>query len=561
MSEPTRPIRPPTVDRDGSLVAHTVATPKSFKVRALVTVAPRKVIPVIFVPGIMGTNLRVKRDAVRDPDSEVEPGAAVWRAPTGGKAGALEALKWLNRNPRQRQLALNAKSLEVDDGGLIELPAGPTAPGDSPSPPPSLETLRERGWGEVHAGSYGKLLAALEGHLNSTFNVNASGGRQTRLHWQRLMKYDTRLWDVRGTKRLSDEELVKYAAYQYPVYAVGYNWLQSCARSADRLEQRINEIIAFWKDRKHQCEQVILVTHSMGGLVARACAKRIPHKIAGIVHGAMPSVGAPVAYRRIACGTEVAYSGDQFKDELEATGFSVIAGSSAAETTAVMATAPGVLELLPNQSYPGPWLHLRTVSVVNKEKQYHDWVNLPAGSPYAMYRDLQAWYRLIDPALADPANLYGKGRVERAIGLAIDQAEQFHTKVLDGYYHPNTYAFYGADTNHRAFSRISWIAEDKPVAGRVALTPAMVRDARTKSRLPDGGRCVEIAGHILEFKPDVQDAFGDGTVPEASGACTGATLKQVFRPVAGFDHQASYEQADVLELTKHLIAKIVQDVK
>jgi hypothetical protein len=31
--------------------------------------------------------------------------------------------------------------------------------------------------------------------------------------------------------------------------------------------------------------------------------------------------------------------------------------------------------------------------------------------------------------------------------------------------------------------------------------------------------------------------------------------------VAGFDHQASYEQADVLELTQHLIAKIVQDVK
>jgi hypothetical protein len=79
--------------------------------------------------------------------------------------------------------------------------------------------------------------------------------------------------------------------------------------------------------------------------------------------------------------------------------------------------------------------------------------------------------------------------------------------------------------------------------------------------LPDGGRCVDIAGHILEFKPDVQDALGDGTVPEASGACTGATLKQVFRPVAGFDHQASYEQADVLELTQHLIAKIVQDVK
>jgi hypothetical protein len=60
MSEPTRPIRQPTVDTDGSLLAHTVATPKSFKVRAKVTVGSRKVIPVIFVPGIMGTNLRAR---------------------------------------------------------------------------------------------------------------------------------------------------------------------------------------------------------------------------------------------------------------------------------------------------------------------------------------------------------------------------------------------------------------------------------------------------------------------------------------------------------------------
>jgi pimeloyl-ACP methyl ester carboxylesterase len=560
MSEPTRPIRPPTVDRDGSLVAHTVATPRSFKVRALVTVAPRKVIPVIFVPGIMGSNLRVRRDAVADPKSEVKPGEAVWRAPNGKQAGTLEVIKWLNRNPRQRQLALNPKTLEVDDSGLIEAPDTSHEPDDSPGPAPSVQTLRERGWGEIHWDSYGKLLGELERHLNSTFSVDASGKRQIRKHWRAVMKCDPARWGVRSVAPLTEDDLEKYAAYQYPLYAVGYNWLQSCNKSADRLEQRINEIIAFWKSRKHQCEQVILVTHSMGGLVARACAKRIPDKIAGIVHGAMPSLGAPVAYRRIACGTEMSSPGNGLKDELTAAGFGLIAGGSAAETTAVMATAPGVLELLPNHSYAQPWLHLRTVSVVNREKQYHDWVNLPSGSPYALYRDLQAWYRVIDPTLADPANVYGKGRVERAIGVAIDQAEQLHTKILDNYYHPNTYAYYGADSDHKTFSRISWIAEDKPVAGRVALTPALVREAKPKSRLPDGGRWVEIAGHILEFKPDVQDAAGDGTVPEASGACTGGALKRVFPPI-GFEHQNSYEQEHILLLTQYLIAKIVQDVK
>jgi hypothetical protein len=243
-----------------------------------------------------------------------------------------------------------------------------------------------------------------------------------------------------------------------------------------------------------------------------------------------------------------------------ATGFALIAGGSAAETTAVMATAPGILELLPNHLYPRPWLHLRTVSVVNREKQYHDWVNLPAASPYPFYRDVQSWYRLIDPALADPANLSGKAGAERAIGAAIDQAEQFHTKVLGDYYHPNTYAYYGADPKHPTYSRICWIADDKPVASRVPLTPASLKTARPRNRTPDGGRCVEVEGQILEFKPDIQDAPGDGTVPENSGACAGATLKQVFA-TRGFEHQQSYEPEYILLLTQHLIAKIVQDVK
>jgi pimeloyl-ACP methyl ester carboxylesterase len=560
MTEPTRPVRPPTVDRDGSLVAHTVATPKSFKVRALVTVAPRKVIPVILVPGIMGSNLRVRRDGGAPAGASVRPGEAVWRAPNGYGSGALEAAKWLNRDPRQRQLILNPDTVEVDDGGEIDIPAASIESEGSSLPPPSLDELRQRGWGEVHAGSYGKLLVELERHLNSTFSVDASGKRQIRRHWKRVLDCDPARWGVRNVSPLTEQELEKFATYQYPLYAVGYNWLQSCGSAAQRLEQRTHEIIAFWKSRKHDCDQVILVTHSMGGLVARACAKRIPGLIAGIVHGAMPAAGAPVAYRRIACGTEMSTPGNELKDEVVSTGFGLIAGGSAADTTAVMATAPGVLELLPNHLYPRPWLHLRTVSVVNKGKQYHDWVNLPTGSPYSFYRDVESWYRLIDPALADPARMHGTAGPGLAIAAAIDEAEQFHTRQLDNYFHPNTYAYYGVDASRRTFSRISWIADDKPLASRVALTPAMLKSARPTVRLPDGGRCVELAGQVLEFSPDVQDAPGDGTVPEKSGACAGGMLKQLF-PMDGFQHQNSYDAEDILLLTQHLVAKIVQDVK
>jgi pimeloyl-ACP methyl ester carboxylesterase len=544
MSEPTRPIHQPTVDRDGSLVAHTVATPRSFKIRALMVVPPRRVIPVILVPGIMGTNLRMRRDAGVPDDVGLHAGAPAWRAPNGTFEGILAVRSWSKRDPRQRQLILNADTLEVDDDGEIDVSDALLERAD----------LKSRGWGEVHAESYGPLLSELQRHLNMTFRSDGDGKRRLCEHWQHVIDCDPARWGVRKLAALTESELEKHAAFQYPVYAVGYNWLQSCAQSAERLERRINEIIAFWQSRKHECKEVILVTHSMGGLVARACAKKIPDKIAGVIHGVMPTRGAPVAYRRIARGTES--DGAMANDA-----FATVIGNTSALTTAVMATAPGALELLPTHLYPRPWLHLRTVSTVNKQKVYHDWVNLPAGnSPYPLYRDTKSWYRLVDPALADPAKLYARFGTQMAIYKAIDAAERFHVKILGSYFHPNTYAFYGADLDQRAFGRISWIADDAPGAGRVALTPAAIRNGAFKGLGPGGARQVEIEGCTLSFDIDVQDAAGDGTVPEQSGAFGEGKLKQEF-PTRGYEHQNSYEADHILLLTQHLIAKIVQDAR
>jgi len=544
MTEPTRPIRQPTVDRDGSLVGHTVATPKSFNIRARMPVPSRKVIPVIIVPGIMGTNLRVRKDAKLPDDVSVQPGDQAWRAPNGKVEEIWELKKWLSRDPRQRQLILNPDTVEVDDCGQIAVPDSSFHEAD----------LKRQGWGEVHSGSYGTLLGELQRHLNMTFRPDGAGKRQLCEHWQRVIACNPTLWGVRKTAVLTEAELEKYAGFQYPIYAVGYNWLQSCAKSAERLEKRIEEIIAFWHGRKHECKQVILVTHSMGGLVARACAKKIPDKIAGVIHGVMPALGAPVAYRRIARGTET-------DGTWSSQGFAAVIGSTTARTTAVMATAPGALELLPTHLYPRPWLHLRTVSIVNKEKVYHDWVNLPdSDSPYPLYRNTKSWYRLIDPALADPAKLYNSSGVEPAIWKAIDAAEHFHTEILGSYFHPNTYAYYGADPEHRSFGRISWIADDKPAASRVALTPAMISKGKFKRLGPGGERQVEVEGCLLSFDIDGHDVAGDGTVPEKSGAGIGGLLRQVF-PTRGYEHQKSYEPEHILLLTQHLIAKIVQDVK
>ncbi len=550
MSEPTRKLAPPTVDKDGSLVAHTVATPKSFRVRALLEVPPDKVVPVIFIPGLMGTNLRLRSGAVLPPEDGVAPGDPVWRPPNGSMDCVSEVWGWSRRTPAMRQDMLDGKAVEVDGSG--ELPASTL----------TAEQMREQGWGEVHVGSYGAFLAALQKYLETTFEI-AGPRRRIREHWRAVMECDPARWGVRGVEPLTEGELEKYAGYYYPVYAVGYNWLQSCAQSAELVRKRVLEIIRHWQGLRRECRQVILVTHSMGGFVARACAKEIPAHIAGVIHGVMPAFGAPVAYRRIACGTE----GGRFERDLSRNftddGFARIAGGSAANTTPVMALAPGVLELLPNQLYPQGWLLVRTVRAPGNDDQYRELLALPKGNPYDFYRDTDSWYRMIDLGLSDPRGRYRWkfGGVKVAVMSAINAAERFHTQVLaDGatsYYHPKTYAYYEADDAHKAFGKIRWVAQESNGGGPV-LTPGNVNHGRLARREADGSRSVEIEGrYTLRFRPWMQDAPGDDTVPALSGAGPGGQVRQIFR-TSGYSHQQSYQHADVLLLTQYLIAKIAQ---
>lgn len=566
MKEPTRPIHQPTVERDGSLVAHTVATPTAFKVRARVTIGSRKVIPVIFVPGIMGSNLRARADMKMRDDDVLKPGEAAWRPPNDFTGKYREADKWETRPPSIRQRILDASILEVDPGGTLNFP------------PCALDAavMRERGWGEVYADSYGALLGDLQRHLDKTFQVSPHGMRQIRFHWKRVMQCGPERWGVRQIDHVTEAELERFAAYQYPVYAFGYNWLESCDLAAKKLRARIDDIRKFWTDRKHECHHVILVTHSMGGLVARACSRMSEapggaSDIAGIVHGVMPALGAPVAYRRIACGTEAGNFTNGALLNFAASGFADIAGDTNAKTTPVMAVAPGLLQLLPNHLYPKPWLVIRTIRGINAREDMRDMVSLPDGNPYDFYRDMTSWHRMIDPGLADPAERYPvkNGGPLKKIMAAIKEAERFHTQVLSvkdsgkdskPYYHRHSYAFYGADKTLKSYGQIRWVAR-VPSTFTTALTPANVRAAELVAYGTAGRREVEIENGLrLSFVLLPQDAHGDETVPVQSGAGPESHVRRTFAP-AGFRHQESFHQEDLLLLTRHLIVKIVQEVR
>lgn len=558
MNEPTRLLRDPVVEPDGSLLVRSVTTPESFNIRGRAYISSHKVIPVVFIPGIMGTNLRVRRDVALPEKFPLPRGAAAWRPPNTVVGALRQADAWESRSPAERQMILNPTFLEVDNTGDLDPELSNL----------ELAEMRERGWGEVFASSYGSLLAALEQDLNMTFEVGLFGERNIRSAWaavQNAAQEDTlRKWGVREVEPVSEAELEKFAAYQYPVYACGYNWLQSCSESAKRLEKRVLSIISWWQARQHECRQVILVSHSMGGLVARACAIKIPDKIAGIVHGVMPALGAPLAYRRIACGTETTNPTNDAIDDYSAAKFAAIAGKTADQTMPVMAVSPGALELLPNQLYPRPWLHARVIrssGPTGPRKTAYDYLHLPAAdkSPYDLYRDTCSWYRLFNPSLVDPAQLYVRqpGGANRVMGEAISTAERFHRELAD-YYHPTTFAYFGDDKSHLAYGQIRWVALETKTTTGIPLTAANIAAAAFVGQSDDGARTIEVEKRYkLTFTLDPQDAAGDDTVPHQSGAGPTTKVRKVF-PTRGYRHQGSYQDSTMVLLTRYCILKIVQ---
>jgi pimeloyl-ACP methyl ester carboxylesterase len=290
---------------------------------------------------------------------------------------------------------------------------------------------------------------------------------------------------------LSDE-LVARAGYRMPVHACGYNWLDSNEQAALRLADRIDELIHQYG---RNCQQVILVTHSMGGLVARRCAQLpgMGAKIAGVVHGVMPATGAPVAYRRCKVG---------MSDEDPIAG--AVIGPTGQEVTAVFAQAPGALQLLPTQNYAPGWLRLidhQGVSAMPRQ---------PVKDPYEeIYLRRDRWWGLLHEEWLTPKD--GDAITWETFAVNIKKAKAFHHDI-SGSYHPQTYVYYGNDDKHRSFESITWqMQRSSRLNGPHASRP----DAFTVSSLQmhevrDDGRSPVYVGGQAEAVPPLR---GDPDAP------------------------------------------------
>src|ERR1035438_9371445 len=615
------PLRPvdSSSDKQGTVKAGSAVNPVAFKARAAVPVPPRKIIPVIFVPGIMGSNLKVKtgreepvKAAYKRAGNTYSP--KTWTPSEGG------SMLWRMKSfpPALRQVVLNQDNAEVDDGGPVDM----TDPNLSAQPLNlSAQEAKERGWGEVMFSAYGPIIRGMERDLSRFMFLPGNGTEdegQRLTDWWKEMHYAGKpvpgiAYDIPGTHSKTSpippnftvtiEDIKKTGAFRFPVYACGYNWLESNAKSAKRLKERIEDIIKKYADAKDpdgkpafECKHVIVVTHSMGGLVGRMAAKLLKNeskenKILGIVHGEMPALGAPVLYRRMACGSEAGWDPTDM-------GFAHVAGATGATATPVLAFSPGGMQLAATPDYPGPWL-LADLVKSGKEQRV---LALPAqGDPYGeIFLAKGKWYcpaveSLLDPAdqhrhpweaykdVVSVARLFHKGAIADYENK--DEKENF----LGHYYHPNTYVHYGADPEIATFPVIRWRGEvPRPLPsndfGTLFQTAPLNASNGEEKRwvdlgVPDpavqrqleqipelNGTQVSVPNARQEFKCLMSskgaESSGDGTVPTASGAAPGqhgVSTSKIYK-LNGFKHQDAYGNVTAQEATFFAIVDMVKNL-
>lgn len=309
--------------------------------------------PVVFVPGVMGSRLNLGNDTW-DPDSAT--GMLGWAAKDPVDAAALLDIRG------GAQATLMNEPIEWDDrlSAIWEI----VDPGKQKDYYGNL-----RGWSGAAKEFYRELLVSLEVYFNS----------------------------------------YPFVPGAHPVYAFGYDWRKSNADSGKKLATKIDEIL-----KKHPgAGKVVLVTHSMGGLVARhavhAKGGNAAAKVKGVVHVVQPVNGAVQAYRRFAEGVG-ADRGGIF--DLQAKVFAGILGGSWWGYTLLMSGTDGPLQLLPNHVYNG-WLVDADGSPV------------PAGNIHEYYASgsVQSLTADLHPKLARKLGYH-------AIGDAEDPAEDSLEKLI-----------------------------------------------------------------------------------------------------------------------------------
>jgi hypothetical protein len=487
----------------------------------------REALPIIFVPGIMGSRLRRSGgwhfSELDLPQKRWDPSNKLW-------------------------MALNY--LGLDAGTRKRMLVGPRFSSGY------LEVIQKKGKSNGFEGIMEDYWGFLENLTTWQQSPPEVGDRESPLAGQVVGP-----WGPMGK------------IFTLPVYAFGYDWTGKVEDAGAKLKERITKVIAEARGVTGLCEKVILITHSMGGLVARWASEKAGAKgdILGIIHGVQPVTGAPAAYWRMKAGFE----GD--------TGPALVLGYKGPKVTAVLGNIPGGLSLLPNKlhrtngkSGSGQWLRViedgfvkfklpkssdhpnpyddiyRVKAVVSPAKD-----GLPEGNAY---------WGLVDPDLLDPDNTLAGAHAGSVVGInAIDaqvgehawdvylynlrDAERLHDQLGD-LHHDVTFCSQGDHKND----------EGKPHTADVVEFRVEPRTWDTWRNYPGQGFrgfLRDASGNRLQATLQDPNGCGDGTVPlSSSGRLNDFAIRAPGHSSASVEHQPAYEKKPIQDFTRAAIAAL-----
>ncbi|MEL4418387.1 hypothetical protein [Shewanella algae] len=581
------------------------------------------IVALVFVPGIMGTRLMNKKsgDSVWDPaagamfdgpsstamELKAEREAELAAAQADDDDGFFEGIgKWFTRRwisvkevgrgiaetgrkvrtkaaavPRIKDLffagPIQRKALLVDDNtkyqgepivnrkdDLLEVDPGTE---DyfrvyTSVPKSQMKQKTARGWGEVLWDSYGPLLRHLE----------------------------------------SKEPLFKrlYPGLQFPVFAVGYNWMLSNETAGERLKDKLEEFrTQLLKEDKEGDNlgltkddiKFVVISHSMGGYASRAgfILSGLESQVEAVIHGAMPTHGSPSTYYQFRSGAVGGGLAGQVAKQ--------VLGKNAADTTAILGFCQGGLELMPNKLYvdaanKGEWLFINKDPAKQAVKRELLQIGFGSGI-YDFYRRFDTWYSLVQPPLLAPelgkANDEGLGEHKIAFRDRITKCEIFHDKLAANF-HSTTTLLYSNNPDTKAFDTCEWQLQN-------SLTPGLASTAverwqvigdenhdwlfvKGEVKLLSHNEHAEHErklkawveqnryGHQYAHTPPMaqsssfmlakETAKGDGTVHEGAGKYPKGV--QTIGLVATQDHQGFFNCPDVRELMVGVLQSWLPDI-
>lgn len=591
----------------GAMEGEFYLTPANTEQRETIfMLPPNRVIPIIFLPGVMGSNLRMSRARTKEVKDEND---IAWRPDTLGFTtlfGNVQHTATLT--PAQRQLKLDPDTTEVDyyryteDAGKFDPSGTETKKSDvrhsnvslmpsvgllhndagteefyksepHPHAASAAQKARWRGWSEISFGDYELALLKLETHLNRMTDLTYAPYSHTPLTypWRKgdLVDSPPETWGGLGGAPLEEKEVLRVSNCLYPVHAMGYNWLQSNEASAKKTAARIRNLIKTYQDHGHKCDKVILVTHSMGGILARALIHPemggIKDLVLGVYHSVQPAYGSGAAYKRVRSGVDAA----SLKDIPSA----AIIGNCGQDVTAVFANAPGPLELLPTPEYGANWLRVEDsngkilkrwpsgASETANQSSSTNKIQMDGSPTTDIYtQPNERWWRLINPDWINPAKKQiVDGRADKLVNLRIAKAKIFHEKIKNTF-HVNTYASYSADPNRLTHGNVTYrIISISTHADDVATSITVGNESPEFWKLvsEDGeGDLIVLSEKNKRFKLRLRPPkeSGDGTVPaDYSAAKVKAKVRFMQKE---YDHQGSYKADDVINAMLYAVIKI-----